>query len=316
MHTLSNTLESLTLGTPITSANLTMVPLLASATLAPEYLLLDEALDAHLAEVTEVSEGGAVPELVFRNLADRDILLVDGEELVGAKQNRVLNLTILVAAGQQVNIPVSCVEAGRWAWRSRRFESGRRKLHARARLDKLRRVSQALREEGARARGDIQSAVWRAIDDKMAAFDCHSDTAALHDVYASAEQRLQPIRSAFAAQPRQVGAAFFVDGKLAGIELFDAEATLAKLLPKLVDSYAFDALEGLADAAQPATPSLAEVHALLARIAAAPQTSYPSVATGTDLRIEDQDLHAAALCAKERLVHLTAFLADGAEDAR
>jgi hypothetical protein len=117
MHTLSNTLESLALGTPITSANLTMVP------------LLDEALDAGLAEVTAVSEGGAVPELVFRNAADRDILLVDGEELVGAKQNRVLNLTVLVAAEQQVNIPVSCVEAGRWAWRMNeqtRFESAYR----------------------------------------------------------------------------------------------------------------------------------------------------------------------------------------------
>lgn len=310
MHILSNTLESLDLGTPITSANLTMVPLLAQAPAAPDYLLLDDALDAGLAEVTEVSQGGSVPELLFRNRADRDVLLVDGEELVGAKQNRVLNLTILVAAGQQVNIPVSCVEAGRWAWRSRRFESGRRKLHASARRAKMRGVSASLREDGERARGDIQSAVWRSIDAKMEAFDCRSDTGSLHDVYASTEERLHPIRSAFAPQPRQVGAAFFVNGTLAGVELFDAASTLAKLLPKLVDSYALDALEDRADTMQTAAPSLAEVRALLARIAAAPQTSYPSVATGTDLRIEDAGLHAAALCAKDRLVHLTAFCDD------
>lgn len=85
---------------PISSENLTMVPLLTAAPAAPDYLLLDDALDAGLAEVTEISQGGSVPELAFRNRADRDILLVDGEELVGAKQNRVLNLTILVAAGQ------------------------------------------------------------------------------------------------------------------------------------------------------------------------------------------------------------------------
>jgi hypothetical protein len=64
------------------------------------------------------------------------------------------------------------------------------------------------------------------------------------------------------------------------------------------------------DATQPVTPSLDEVRALLARIAAAPQTSYPSVASGTDLRIEDQGLHAAALCVKQRIVHLTAFCDD------
>lgn len=316
MHILSNTLDSLDLGTPTTSANLTMVPLLAKAPIAADYLLLDDALEAGLAEVTEVSQGGAVPELAFSNLADRDILLVDGEELVGAKQNRVLNLTILVAARQQVNIPVSCVEAGRWAWRSRRFESGRRKLHASARRAKLRGVSASLRDSGERARGDIQSAVWRSIDAKMEAFDCRSDTRSLHDVYASTEERLRLVRSAFTPQPRQIGAAFFVNGTHAGLELFDAAPTLAKLLPKLVDSYAFDALEDPGDATQPVTPSLDEVRALLARIAAAPRTSYPSVATGTDVRIEDHGLHAAALCAKERLVHLTAFLADGAEDAR
>lgn len=313
MQTLSQTLNALDIGAPVTSANLAMVPLLARAPAAPDYLLLDEALQAQLAEVTEVSEGGSVPELAFRNRADRDILLVDGEELVGAKQNRVLNLTILVAAGTQVNIPVSCVEAGRWAWRSRRFESGRRKLHARARMQKMRDVSAALRESGRPARPDVQMAVWRAIDEKMEAFACHSDTRSLHDVYEHAEQRLQAIRSAFAPQPRQVGAAFFVGGALAGVEVFDAAPTLAALLPKIVDSYAFDAIEAPASESPPA-PDLAEVRALLARIAAAPAKRYPSVATGTDLRIEEDGLHAAALYAKERIVHLSALCADGRAD--
>jgi hypothetical protein len=310
MHILSNTLESLELGTPISSENLTMVPLLAKSPVAPDYLLLDDALDAGLAEVSEVSQGGSVPELAFRNRADRDILLVDGEELVGAKQNRVLNLSILVAAGQQVTIPVSCVEAGRWSWRSQRFASGRRKLHARARMEKMRGVSASIRESGQRARGDIQSAVWNSIDAKMQVFECRSDTSSLHDVYAATEERLRPIRSAFSAQPQQVGAVFFVDGAFAGLDLFDTPFTLAKLLPKLVDSYAFDALERVDETVRPAAPSLAEVRALLARIAAAPHTAYPAVATGTDLRIEGDGLHAAALCAKDRIVHLSAFCAD------
>jgi hypothetical protein len=45
-----------------------------------------------------VSEGGSVPHLLFINDAMRPVLLLDGEELVGAKQNRVLNLTVLAAA--------------------------------------------------------------------------------------------------------------------------------------------------------------------------------------------------------------------------
>jgi len=116
MQILSNLLNTLEIGTPVTSGNLTMVPLLARTPASADYLLLDDALDAGLAEVTEVSQGGSVPELFFRNKSDKDILLVDGEELVGAKQNRVLNLSILVAAGKQVNVPVSCVEARHIVW--------------------------------------------------------------------------------------------------------------------------------------------------------------------------------------------------------
>lgn len=310
MQILSKTLDSLEIGTPISSAHLTMVPLLAPAPVDPDYLLLDDALDAGLAEVTEVSQGGSVPELAFRNRADRDILLVDGEELVGAKQNRVLNLTILVTAGQQVTIPVSCVEAGRWSWRSQRFASGRRKLHASARWAKMRGVSASMREAGHRAGGKIQHDVWASIDRKMSAFACRSESRSLHDVYDHAEDRLRAIRSAFAPQPRQVGAVFFVDGALSGLDLYDTPFTLAKLLPKLVDSYAFDALERADEPARAATPSLDEVRTLLARIAKAPAAVYPAVATGTDVRIEGDGVHAAALCVNDRVVHLSAFCAD------
>jgi hypothetical protein len=93
-------LDQLELGSPITAANLTMYPLLLPKESAPGYLTLDEALAAGLASVTEVSESGSVPELLVKNGAAKPVLILDGEELVGAKQNRIVNLTILVAAQQ------------------------------------------------------------------------------------------------------------------------------------------------------------------------------------------------------------------------
>ena len=50
------------------------------------------------ARVTEVSEAGSVPFIQVANRADRPLLLLDGEELIGAKQNRILNTTVLVEA--------------------------------------------------------------------------------------------------------------------------------------------------------------------------------------------------------------------------
>ena len=80
----------------------------------PDYRTLDEGLKVGGVEITEVSEQGSVPELRVVNRGLHPILIVDGEELIGAKQNRVVNLTILVAPQSKLTIPVSCVEAGRW----------------------------------------------------------------------------------------------------------------------------------------------------------------------------------------------------------
>jgi len=306
MNALASTLQSLHVGSPITHAGLTMFPLVAETVAHPDYLLLDQVLDGSLAEVSEISDAGSVPELQFRNKADKDVLLVDGEELVGAKQNRVLNLTILVSAGKTVKIPVSCVEAGRWAWRSTRFAAGKRKLHAKARIEKMARVSRSMEESGARARSDVQAAVWRSVDDKMESLACHSTTSSLHDVYESSESRLGELRSRFHAVAGQVGAVFYLAGQPVGCEVYDSPETLAHMLPKLVDSYALDAIEqGRRDGA-PIT--LEQVKSILERIAKAPAQAYPAIAKGEDVRIQGETLQAAALVDGDHLLHLSAFI--------
>jgi hypothetical protein len=83
---------------------------------------LDVALDDGTARATDVSDSGAVPEPRFENTGERPVLILDGEKLVGAKQNRVLNLTILAPAKEVIIIPISCVEAGRWAEISKESE--------------------------------------------------------------------------------------------------------------------------------------------------------------------------------------------------
>lgn len=306
MNALASTLQNLQIASPITHAGLTMFPLVANRAAHPDYLLLDQVLDGALAEVSEISDAGSVPELQFRNQADKDVLLVDGEELVGAKQNRVLNLTILVSAGKTVKIPVSCVEAGRWAWRSTRFSAGKRKLHAKARIEKMARVSRSMEESGERARGDVQAAVWRSVDDKMESMACRSPTSSLHDVYELSEARLGELRSRFGAVPGQVGAVFYVAGQPVGCEVYDSPETLRHMLPKLVDSYALDALERTPGEAR--APTLERVKQILERIAGEPAKVYPAIDKGQDLRIQGESLQAAALVEGDRLLHLSAFI--------
>src|SRR5437764_10974759 len=87
------------------------------------YLTLDEALEKDLLDVTEINEAGTVAGLRVSNKADQLLFLMSGEHLKGAKQDRVLNISIMVPSKSEVHIPVSCVESGRWQYRSRRFAS-------------------------------------------------------------------------------------------------------------------------------------------------------------------------------------------------
>src|SRR5688572_21551670 len=113
---LARLLADLTAGEPLVHGPLTVIPLLSPGAPDPGWLTLTEAGDAITIE--EVSEAGAVPTLRLVSSADRPVLLLDGEELIGAKQNRVLNTTVLVGAHSRLTIPVSCVEQGRWRYAS------------------------------------------------------------------------------------------------------------------------------------------------------------------------------------------------------
>src|SRR5207249_9831118 len=101
--------------------NLVIVPVFISTNTALDYLTLTEALAQRLATVTEVSQGGQVPNVKVSNASDLHLLLVDGEELIGARQNRTLNTSILLTGKSETIVPVSCTEAGRWGYNSAAF---------------------------------------------------------------------------------------------------------------------------------------------------------------------------------------------------
>src|SRR6516164_5513335 len=112
MDVLGNDLNKIEVGEMQQFRSLAVYPLFrpTNAFENPGYVLLEDAIAAGTARVTEVNGGGSVLELRFENLAGSPVLLVDGQELIGAKQNRVVNLTILAPAKSMIVIPVSCVE--------------------------------------------------------------------------------------------------------------------------------------------------------------------------------------------------------------
>lgn len=92
---ISDCISKLEFGEPQRFNNMGVIPLLTPITHSPKYMTLKEALEKKLLTVTEVDLGGSVPELKVANKAEIPVLLLDGEELVGAKQNRVLRYVTL-----------------------------------------------------------------------------------------------------------------------------------------------------------------------------------------------------------------------------
>jgi hypothetical protein len=290
-------------GPAVTFQNLTLLPLIAAHEREADYRVLDEALALRSVEITESSESGHVPELKVVNRGETGVLLLDGEELLGAKQNRVLNLTILVPPHHSSAIPVSCVESGRWQRVSKRFASAPRAHFAEGRAEKMQQVTSSLLSSGVH-RSD-QSAVWDAIAEKSARLGARSDTAAMSAMYDKLDHSLEDFVAAFPPIERQVGGVFLVNRRVVGLELFDAPSTWRKLSPKLVRSYALDAI----DRRKPARGSVASTDGrmLIDALLSSKSAIFPAIGEGEDVRLTGLDMTGAALVARNRTIHLSAF---------
>lgn len=303
MTVIQQSLQAVHLGQPQIFRNLAAIPLLNPLAQPPGYITLAKALAQGSARITEVSESGSVPELLLDNTGNQPVLILDGEELVGAKQNRIANLTILAAAHSKTVLPVSCVEAGRWNYNSVNFDLSERTQFARGRAVKAEALSMNLKATG--TYGADQGQVWDEIADKHARMRVRSRTSAMADVFDQYHNDVEEYANGLRAVADQVGVLFAIDGLVEGMDLFDSPETLASMLPKLIRSFAIDALESASRqehhiAAEPAAH-------FLDRLAAADFDSYPGVGLGTDVRLSAPQVAGGGLVHDGKLIHLVAF---------
>jgi hypothetical protein len=147
LNEISTALARVSIAAPQTSRNLTVYPLVGPSGFQ-EFLLLGQALGDGLVTISEVSAGGSVPRLLLDNRAPLPVLLLEGEHLVGCKQNRVLNTSVLAPPKAKLELPVSCVEQGRWDWDRANFQRSAHGMAAEIRAAKVQQVSRSLRDEG------------------------------------------------------------------------------------------------------------------------------------------------------------------------
>ncbi len=316
-------------GQPMTHRSLTLVPLVGGTPRYHDYLLACEAIGRGLLEVTEVSDSGTVPELLAINRGEAPVLLVDGEELRGAKQNRILNTSVLLEPTSETRIPVSCVEQGRWSHVSRSFSPGH---HAPSSLRKMksRHVHDNLRRKG-RPESD-QGAVWDCVADQLSDGCVGSPTQAMSDAMESRRETLADYRRALPCPEGACGVVAAGRGRFMALDAFDSAETMAVVWDRLVESYAVDAEttsrprrrmhmsefgqrakarnhDDTKDDGPPPPGAFTENAAMMVLETLAEQHAqgFDSVGLGQDLRFESDGLYGQALEVEGNLLHLSAF---------
>jgi len=293
------TLPEIQVGEPIRHKALAVFPLFSTPGGDVEYLLSDEAIAAGAVRVEEVSEGGSVPNLLVTNEGDSKVLFLEGEELRGAKQNRVLNTSVLIAAHSTTKIPVSCVEQGRWRYRSRQFAAGESHSSSKLRHHLKQSVSESLKT--GRGHTSDQMAVWQEVTRQMTSLGSLSDTGAMSDTFDSYREHLDEFRQQLKYVDGATGVAIALGNQVIALDLFDKASTCRKVWDRLLTGVVMDALEAGTPTAA-AEPS--DVKKLLARLRDNAWKQTPAVGEGQEFRLgADSQTHASALVFGDAVLH-------------
>lgn len=171
-----------------------------------------------------------VPALIVENRGKSPVLLLAGEILLGGKQHRVLSEDVLLPPGSGPrDISVYCVEQGRWTGQSKTFDADGSFAAPRLRAQVMRKAEQA--------------SVWAEVDKYSHSVAAPSPTHSYRQVYEAPEvkEHLKDVMREIDRPPAgSGGAAVFVSGALAGLDVFAAPDLFAREWPKLLRAHAVE----------------------------------------------------------------------------
>lgn len=282
--------------------DLAIIPVYCNEVRPPDYITLKEALSNGSITVSEVCKCGIVQELKVVNSSSKTVLMLDGEEMQGAKQNRVLNTTVLLAGESSAIIPVSCSERGRWTYKTIHFQDSNIMMVRSIRQNKNMSISRSLSEgEGFRSN---QCHIWQDIEILHTTCGTSSKTGAMKDAYEGSRSSVQQYVEAIPCQAGQNGMVILIKGHAVAFESVSRPEAYLHLHDKLIASYVMDMDQDQSDQVE---PYLDEGYRFLEEISSAEEKSYKSVCLGDDHRYINHDISGSALVVDDNIIHLAFF---------
>jgi hypothetical protein len=249
---------------PISHGNLTIFPVAASTTHdTSDFITLDEGIRSGQVIVTEAgrlgglirgphrripaSTGAQVNSLVLLNNSKHPLMLLAGEIVTGGKQDRVVGKDrVIPAESDPVDLGVFCVEPGRWTEESDHFSTMKSQM-AQPSVRSKAMVAQDQRQVWDSV-AVANAAAAPGIAGGLAGRTSYAKTFDDEKVRQAIAEEVAPVEQSYSSLMRQlrdqhaVGVEVAVGGKLIWADLFASTALLNKYWPKLVRSYAAEAI--------------------------------------------------------------------------
>jgi hypothetical protein len=234
------------------------------------------------------------------------VLFLFGEQIVGAKQNRVANASFLIAGQSETEVDVSCVEAGRWDARPTQHFHASREVVSHELRAKMASAVESARSAGGGFQAD-QAEVWDEVSSSLHARGIRSPSSAWSDLAAEMRSERDDAMPDFPVLPGQVGFVAARRGSVAGLEAIGSPPAFARHHGGLLGAYLHGRRSGAMDKPQ---ASFDAPEPFIQALLRAPTRTTASLGLGLglgqDLRFTTPEVSGCALV-HEELVHLTAF---------
>jgi hypothetical protein len=285
---------------------LSVIQLLSDKPNTFEYISGPSAIKNNLIEVTEISEAESVNNLFVFNRSDKYIFFMDSDILVGAKQNRVLNTSVFLAPNSKTNLPVSCVQQGRWDPFYSGFKEADYIAPQKLRADKAKSVGLNMRVFG-ESKAD-QGKVWDNVDNYVTTLFCISPSKDLNEVYDQKKFDVDSFIKSFKLEADANGLAVFVDQKLLSTDIFNRTDIYSEYFTKILRSAAIE-VSHLEDKDNKLTEAEASYKTLTLfdSLESINCTLHKGVALGEEKRFDTEELTGFELKYKNHSIHLTAL---------
>ncbi len=226
--------SQLSVGKPVVHGNLAVYPvyLPGGGEKLGDVFKMAEAAETGRFKIAELEEGASVNSLEVHNNTDKYVVLLAGEMIRGAKQDRIISYDTVVPPGGKFAVDAFCVEAGRWTEVSEEFSYEKEMAPASVRAA----------AQGKKDQGQVWAEVSKVNAERGAVTGTDALTASYDDPEFQADvKKYEKALKGLAKKKEVVGVIVVAEGKVKAGDVFANHDLFVAVWPQLLTSYAMDA---------------------------------------------------------------------------